>query len=303
MLLDPDASIGDSRVFSRFYDHMHWFDLVTDVAGEDTNENRILLHNWVNAKTPQFRDDIARMDADLKMLVRQYFNYMQRLMSSSSSSFYHFRVAVMQNDVNEPTPTVGLRPLNVNSRNKYFDLFFKYIKMMMMAAAPSFASSPYDDQHAKYRAFGDVIFNSTNGETTRRFVEEIQEIILDMHSSRSQFRAAETAFPVLHTYFMTLVSEEPANFHQSYKSSVLVFMAFSMISQSGVWKNVRYVKSVPARLKYMFQSIVLYQLLLDNNGLVFDDVDNFVQSGSAHDDPDLDTDLTDEEMVDQDMDE
>ncbi|KAF1797717.1 hypothetical protein FB192DRAFT_1440350 [Mucor lusitanicus] len=300
---NPDASIGDSRVFSRFYDYMHWFDLVNDVAGEDTNENRILLHNWVNARTPQFRDDIARMDADLKMLVRQYFNYMQRLMSSSSSSFYHFRIAVMQNDVNEPTPTVGLRPLNVNSRNKYFDLFFKYIKMMMMAAAPSFASSPYDDQHTKYRAFGEVIFNGTNGETTRRFVDEIQEIILDMRSSRSEFRAAEIAFPVLHTYFMALVSEEPANFHQSYKSSVLVFTAFSMISQSGVWKNVRYVKSVPARLKYMFRSIVLYQLLLDNNGLVFVDEDNFVQSGNAQDNADLDTDLTDDEMVDQDNDE
>ena len=95
---DPDATIGDSRVFSRFYEYVNWFDLVVDVTGADTNENRLLLNDWVNARTPKFDDEVALFDHNLKMLVRQYFNYIQRALSSSSGSFYHFRIAVMHHD-------------------------------------------------------------------------------------------------------------------------------------------------------------------------------------------------------------
>lgn len=95
---DPDAAISDSRVVSTFYNYINWFQLVIDVTGEDTNENRIILYNWVNARIPEYSTEVALMDNDLKQLVRKHFNNMQQLMSSSKSSFYHFRILVMQYD-------------------------------------------------------------------------------------------------------------------------------------------------------------------------------------------------------------
>ncbi|KAK4521081.1 Vacuolar protein sorting-associated protein ist1 [Mucor velutinosus] len=67
---NPDATIGDSRVFSRFYEYVNWFDLVVDVAGADTNENRLLLHDWVNARAPRLNDEVVRFDLDLKSLLQ-----------------------------------------------------------------------------------------------------------------------------------------------------------------------------------------------------------------------------------------
>ncbi|KAK4513303.1 uncharacterized protein ATC70_011871 [Mucor velutinosus] len=168
--------------------------------------------------------------------------------------------------------------------------------MIMMAAAPSFGSDEDPDLHMKYREFGQTIFNDINGDTSRQFVIDIENIIAEMRSAGDSFRASERDFPVLHSCFMSLVSEQTSPFIHRVKCSILVFTAFSQIEASGCWKNVAYVKSVPARLMYLFRSIILYELLLKNDGLVFDDVDNNVQVGTAINDDGLDTDLTEEEL-------
>ena len=204
-------------------------------------------------------------------------------------------IVISSNTSKEPTPTVGLRTLKDSSRTKYFDLWFRYIKMMMMAAAPSFGSDEHSDLHKKYYDFGQAIFNNSNGDISRQFVVDIEDVVAEMRSAGDSFRASERAFPVLHNYFMSLVSEEAPAINERCKSSILTFMAFSQIDQWGAWKNVQYVKGVPAKLKYLFRSIILYQLLLDNNGLVFDDMDNNIQAGMAiNEDYDLDLDEDDD---------
>lgn len=131
---------------------------------------------------------------------------------------------------NSATPTKGLTPPKANSRNKYSDVWFKFIKMMMMAAAPSSGSDEDDDQHEKYRAFGDIVLNDTIADVTRTFVQDIQDIILGMRLSRAQFKFSQTAFPVLRRYFIALIDMRPPAFHERFKKYNEIFMASSMIS-------------------------------------------------------------------------
>lgn len=50
-------------------------------------------------------------------------------------------------------------------------------------------------------------------------------------------------------------------------------MAFSQIDYLGKWKNAKLAKQNPARLKYCFRNIVLYELLKQNNELYFENID------------------------------
>ena len=95
---NPDNDVLDSRVYSRFYLQMNWYDLVRTITGDDAQANRILLNNWVNSVTIQPTEQMTNFDRQLRMLVRHYFSYMQSILLDSSMNIYWYRQLVMQQD-------------------------------------------------------------------------------------------------------------------------------------------------------------------------------------------------------------
>ncbi|KAK4514159.1 uncharacterized protein ATC70_001746 [Mucor velutinosus] len=165
--------------------------------------------------------------------------------------------------------------------------------MMVMASTSSIGSTDeWDDKHATYRKYGQVIFNGTNGSTSRAFGLEIARRITEMTQAWDGYRVTEHIYPVLHEFFMSLINEEAPKANEEFKSTITIFTACSQIDMHGKWKNVRYVKSVPARLKYCFRSIVLYDILLKSNQLNFADqrqaVPTSVEDGEEDDGEDED---------------
>lgn len=198
-------------------------------------------------------------------------------------------------------PTRGLNALEKSSRRKYWDLWTKYVQMMVMASRPSIGSSDeWNDKHATYRKYGEVMFNGTNGQASRAFGLEIARKITEMTEAGHGYRITEHIYPVLHEYFMSLIGEAAPKSYEEFKSTITIFTAFSQIDSQGKWKNVRYVKSVPARLKYAFRSIVLYDILLKTNQLNFTDQDQSVPTAideREEDEEDVDDGIFDEEEM------
>jgi len=79
-----------------------------------------------------------------------------------------------------------------------------------------------------------------------------------------------------------------------YQSSITIFMAFSMIDHTGAWKNASMAKGVPAKLKYCFRSVVLFEMLIKTNQLSYQD-EISLQHLEMTDDEDVDAFDEDEE--------
>lgn len=95
---NPNDTVEDSRLYSRFFAQVNWFGLVSQIAGENSSQARISLYKWVNNIVEDPTPEIMEFNLRLKLLVRHYFDFMQEKLCDSSTSMYLYRLEVKHTD-------------------------------------------------------------------------------------------------------------------------------------------------------------------------------------------------------------
>lgn len=68
--------------------------------------------------------------------------------------------------------------------------------------------------------------------------------------------------PILHSFFVELVSVASPGGSNRHQSMGTLFMAFSQINYQGQWKPVKFASIVPSQLRYCIRCVIFYDYVL-----------------------------------------
>ncbi|KAL9543080.1 hypothetical protein MBANPS3_008292 [Mucor bainieri] len=201
----PKTQREDSKTISRFHAMAKWDGIVEIFCdGSNTAPDRIRLSKWANNLVPYASVEMQLFDKKLQHTIRQYFQHiLVQLLRSPSPDFFEYRAAVMIQDQLAPRTSRqvgGLKPLDQGTEFRYYEVMFKYVKFMILAACPYWESRTRN-RHAEFNKFGDIMLNGPIKQQTQVFNEHMQAVLNSPDYDKLDLGFAQQhIYPAIRTY-------------------------------------------------------------------------------------------------------
>lgn len=81
----------DQRIVPKFYKEAKWFSLMQKVSGEDSDESRLKLHDWISLPLSNTQN---KYYLKIRKWVHDYFKNIMNILRNEDRDDYHWRVEV-----------------------------------------------------------------------------------------------------------------------------------------------------------------------------------------------------------------